>query len=343
MKTIFAAIATSAILATGAQAQQKVYTSETAVPGGSSHSVMAGVGLAVRRAELGEMQIQDGQTLTTSLLNIALGKTDMATVPTAAHALLTEGKGPYQKVGAEKGVQLANSVQAIFGFQAGYYMPIAFDDIGVSSFDDFAGKRIFVGPPSGAAAVNQMSLIEGVTGMKANEGYEAVRMDWASANQAAYDRRFDVFMFPDTIPSAKVEQLASAGNITIFGIPAATLESPEWQALVSQSGTAQSYIPAGTEVPGVTFANKMADGRVPMMGYTFYVGINAATPEDEVYALTKSVIDNLAEINASATFMKGLRLDEAIVGLESTPGLKMHPGAVKAWEESGLAIPDALK
>jgi len=342
--SLVAGAALGLLLAAGsADAQGRVYSSETTAAGGAPHSTMAGVALAIRRGGLGEVQIQDGQTATVSLLNVARKVTDIATVPTAGHALLMNGAGPYQQIGAETGAQLAATVQALFGIQAGYFIPMAFVDSGIASWEDFKGKRIFVGPPSGAAAVNQMAIIRGVTGFEPGRDYEEIRMDWATAHQAFIDRRFDVFMNPVTAPSPLLQRIVATGPVRIFGVPADVNASPEWQDMANSAGTVPAYHPTDAYEAGVTYENVEEGKGVPMLGYTFYMAVHADMPEEEAYKIVSSLIANLDEINASAAFMPSLRIAEATVGLEATPGLKMHPGAVRAWEEAGITIPDALK
>ena len=61
--------------------------------------------------------------------------------------------------------------------------------------------------------------------------------------------------------------------------------------------------------------------------------------EDEIYALTKAIYENLPdiqEINAKANYMS---LDSALSGIPSD----LHPGARKYYEEQGVTIPDYLK
>ena len=50
--------------------------------------------------------MQEGQTLTNSVLNVAQGKTDIAPMPIILGFLLDKGRGPYSKQG-ENGAALA--------------------------------------------------------------------------------------------------------------------------------------------------------------------------------------------------------------------------------------------
>lgn len=164
---------------------QGVINGETLNEGSSSHATLSAISAALEQSGNGVIQIQSGQTLTKSLLNIALGRTAIGTIPTAAYMVLDRGVGPYKDLG-EQGVALAENVQALIGFQPGLFVPIVFQDSGIATWQDMKGKKIFTGPPSGTAAVNTRTMIEAVTGFKAGEDYEEVLLDWAAAQQAMW-------------------------------------------------------------------------------------------------------------------------------------------------------------
>lgn len=345
MNALRTASAALALLATTgiALAQGSVFSGETSTPGNSTHGALVAMGTAVDRAGLGSIQIQDGQTLTKSMLNVATGKTDIATLPNAAYHLLRIGKGPYEKLGAEQGSALADRIVALVGFQPGLFLPIVFDDSGITSFEDMRGKRIFVGPPSGVAAVNSMDILEAVAGLKAGEDYEEIRLDWAAAVDGMLDRKFDVMMFPTSDPSPAVQQFASSGNITIFGVPKEVQESEAWQSVVADVGSTAGTHRTTSYDSGVSYANTNENGEIDVLANTFFIGVSRDMDEEVAYRIVKSMFENMEAIEGTAAFMPALRMREGVVGLASTRGLKLHPGALRAMEEQGIDLPDALK
>lgn len=329
------------ILGTASSAQG-VINGETINEGSSAHATLSAISAAMEASGNGVIQIQSGQTLTKSLLNIALGRTSIGTIPTAAHLLLGRGAGPYKDLG-EQSKTMALNVQALIGFQPGLFLPIVFEDSGITTWEDLEGKRIFTGPPSGTAAVNTRTMIEAVTGMKPGEGYEEVVLDWAAAQQAMLDRKFDVFMLPAAEPDALVQQLASAGGIRILGVPEAIYTSDDWNEKVQRAGTTEGLHGTTSYDAGVSFANADADGNLHLMAFTFGVMVNVEMPEDQAYQITKTIIENMDRIEATAAFMPNLRLREYFVGLAATPELKLHPGAIRAYDEAGVEVPDTLR
>jgi TRAP transporter TAXI family solute receptor len=321
---------------------QGVINGETLNEGSSSHATLSAISAVLEQSGNGVIQIQSGQTLTKSLLNIALGRTTIGTIPTAAYMLLGRGAGPYKDLG-EQGATLAGNVQAIIGFQPGLFVPIVFEDSGIESWEDMKGKKIFTGPPSGTAAVNTRTMIEAVTGFKAGEDYEEVVLDWAAAQQAMLDRKFDVFVIPAAEPDALVQQLASAGGIRILGVPEDVYTGEVWKESAERTGTTEGLHGTSAYDTGVTYVNADANGNLHLMAFTFGIMVNKAMPEDQAYNVTKAILDGMDRIEVTAAFMPNLRLREHFVGIASTPGLKLHPGAIRAYEEAGIEVPAGLR
>ena len=87
------------------------------------------------------IELAMGQTLTKSLLKLGQGSLDTSVVPPPAFANLKAGKGPYEKLGAEKGAELAGNTTALWGFTASNYHPIVWAD---SDVKDWSGLKIFI-------------------------------------------------------------------------------------------------------------------------------------------------------------------------------------------------------
>ena len=61
-------------------------------------------------------------------------------------------------------------------------------------------------------------MIEAITGMKAGEDYEAIKLAWGAASQAFEDGKFDLFMRSGTVGSAAVDQFGSAKKFRMLSI-----------------------------------------------------------------------------------------------------------------------------
>ena len=61
--------------------------------------------------------------------------------------------------------------------------------------------------------------------------------------------------------------------------------------------------------------------------------------EDEIYDLTKTIYENLSEIQEINAKAKYMSIEGALSGIPSD----LHPGAARYYIEQGIEIPDYLK
>lgn len=277
------------------------------------------------------LKVNTDQTLTRSALKLAAGKIDVAIVPPGAYIAMTKGVGPYKK-NAEQAKELAPNLRSLFGFTAGIFHPIVYADSGIESWDDFAGKRVFSGPPGGAAGRQISGLISLASGLEPEKDYDAIKMGWGAAVPAFQDGQFDVLMFPTALGSSALVQLALTRDIKILGLTDEQINSEAYQAFLKANGAVPGGIPAGVYEGQV---NNDAD--IKTAGYTLLNAVNASMSDETAYALTAAFWDNLDK-NAK---------DIALLAYtEKTPfagnPMPLHPGAAKYYKEKGFDIPEHL-
>ena len=280
-----------------------------------------------------EIRVNVDQTLTRAALKVARGSIDLASTPAGAFARMKVGKGPYKDLGKDA-IDASRSIRSLFAFLGGHVHVITYADSGVESWDDIRGKRVFVGPPAGSFSAQTMKLIETITGMKANEDYEAIRLGWGAANQAFEDGKFDVFMRSGTIGSAAIDQFGSAKRFRLLGVPDDVIGTAAWDRYLETPGYAADRLPAGT------YANQANNGDdIWASAYVMFVSVNKEMSEQTAYDLTKAMFENLADAHSVNQGLEPLTLDNAFVSL----GAPLHPGAIRYYEEAGVAIPDNLR
>ena len=59
--------------------------------------------------------------------------------------------------------------------------------------------------------------------------------------------------------------------------------------------------------------------------------------------LFNDIYNNMDTFYGSAASAKNMRVEEVMFGMSGTPGLKLHPGAIRAHEERGVSIPAKYK
>jgi TRAP transporter TAXI family solute receptor len=92
----------------------------------------------------------------------------------------------------------------------------------------------------------------------------------------------------------------------------------------SAMGTGQMVIPGK--------AYDILSDDYPTLALTAMLVVNSDTSDDEVYKVTKALINNIGEIQGVHKAMRALN-PEMMVKQNAIP---FHPGAVKAYKEAGL-------
>mgnify|MGYP000029451807 CR=1 FL=1 len=338
MRTLLRTAAVAALaggLAFGGQdalAQSKILKSESGNPGSTGHALTTVMSKIYKR-ELGiDIQINDSQTLTKSALKLGRGQIDLMAIPTAVNHFLNTGSAMYKKSLHEEAIKASKNVRSLFGFIAVTFHPVTYEIDTIKTWQDIKGKRVFTGPPSGAAAVSVESMIEALTGYKPNVDYTAVRLNWGSGLQAMMDGKLDLFVRPVNPGAAMIEQLGLSKKFRLLDAGDA-VNSEAFKKWEKRPGTKSAVIPAGTYSGQVN-----NDIDIQAGGSTFHFAVNASMDDEFVYKMTKSFWDNIKEVHETSVILRPISLDDPFVGINAP----MHPGAIRYYKEKGIAVPDSL-
>ena len=340
------ALGMAALLASSAASAVENLTGETASPGGSIHLSMAHLAEVAAEAGVANIQVADGQTLTNSVQNVAEGKTDVAGTPYILPFLLSKGRGPYSKLGAEKGAELASNLRALYPVTLGIFALYAYDSKGLKGWGDLEGKTIYNGPPRGAAVANARAVIQLSAGLKEGDGYKGVQVNWGQAVKTITDGSADAVVLPILVPDSRITAALAAGNMTVWSLPKDKYEGDAFQKYLRAPGSApfelsMSEMDLG---PGVTV--KSEDGTFRGLATIGGDIVNKDMSFELAKGLTKAHIDTLDRLKAKAPFAKhaGYGIVDAVKsGMCGPNPLKYHAGAVAAWEEAGYVIDDCAK
>lgn len=335
----------AAVFATGASAQANL-TAETASPGNSPHVSILHLAEIASSNGIANLQVQEGQTLTNSIVNLAEGKTDISAMPLILPFLLNAGRGPFSSIGAEQGAELASNLRALYPYNAGAYGLIALESAGIGSWDDLAGKNVWNGPPRGAALVNARQAIAGAAGLQDGEDYTGNQANWAQLPSILVDGSMDAFVVPTTFPSDRVVTMQSAGDVVIVSTPKDVFESEAYQRLFNAPGNVPIVIP-GDEMgygDGVRLISE--DNTFRGLGTAFADLVHKDMPFDRAKALTAAYIESMDALKAKTPYTGNVNigvLDADTSGFCGANPLKYHAGAVAAWEEAGYDVPDCAE
>ena len=330
----------------GVAAHAQTMTAEGSNPGSTPLTTIMTLAELASAEGIADFQVQDGQTLTDSLVNVARGTTDVAPVPLIAPFLLSRGAGPYASIGPDEGTALIGNVSALFTLSFGAMSLYSYDSSSVSGWDSLEGKRIINGPPSGGALANARAMIQIIAGLEDGKGYEGVQSNWGQMNQFIADGSGDGVVLPIYFPDERITQASAAGAMTLYSVPKAAYESEAFQKYLASPGTVGFEIPL-SELPqqeGLTIVSEDDMWRSPMTAGA--VVVNSAMDFDTAKALTELLLKNMDAFESKAPYMRLALLgaiDAEETGMCGPNPVKYHPGAVAAWEEAGFTMPDCAK
>ena len=341
-----ALVAAGLLSATSAHAQVNL-SAEASSPGNSPHLSIIHMAEIAGEAGIANLQVQEGQTLTNSVKNVAEGKTDIAPMPIILGFLMSKGRGPYSKLG-DGGAELAANLRALYPYNAGAFGLFAHESENIRAWEDLRGKKVFNGPPRGAALVNARQAIQLTTGFKDGADYDGFQANWGQLATILVDGSVDAFVIPLTFPSQRVTIALAAGKVNIVSTPKSVFEGEGFQRILKAPGNVPIVVPEAEmgygPDQGVTLVSE--DGVFRGMGTAFADVVHKDMDADLVKALTAAYIANIDRLMARAPYVKNIGvavLDPKLSGFCGVNPVKYHPGAVMAWEEAGYTVPDCAK
>ncbi len=329
-RLIAAAVAVAASVAVAPAAKAQIFKGETAGVGDPVHTMFVTFANQAGKAGV-EIQVNAGQTLTKSMLKGGRQEIDFfSTVPSLVN-LMKGQKRMYEKV--EDAPAAAGELRAILGFKAGAYHPVTLAGSGIESWEDLKGKTVFTGPPAGSASATSEALIKIITGYEAGSDYNAVRLSWGEGYAALADGKIDMMVRPAEIGSSNIEQFGLSGEFRVLSIPQEVVGAEAMQGLFGRPGRGMIQFDGGV------YKGQLTEGEITALGFTQFVGTHSGVSDDIVYNATKAFWDNLAEVHATAFFLKDVTPETAFTSVN----VPLHPGAAKYYDEAGIAIPDELR
>ena len=281
--------------------------------------------MAPHWAKMGvDVELALDQTLTKSLLKIAQGSLDSAVVPPPAYDNLLKGEGPYKALGT-KGAEMAGNVRSLFGFAASVYHPVVWADGAVANWSQLKGKRVFVGPPAGAANAQIRALIKTASGLEDGKDFEGIKAPWGASTQGFKDGQFDVFITPVGMGAQALVELGLTRKFRLLSMDQSAVPP---KAL----GMVRAKIPAGT-YPGQANQEDVYGWQTVMV-----MMASKSMSDDTAYKLTKAYFDQIPSMRKGNAQLKDLSADQRFDGMLAP----LHPGAARFYKEQGIAIPDDL-
>lgn len=278
-----------------------------------------------------DFQITTGRPITRQILDASKGDIELWTGSSAVQQMMKTGSNMYAEMADAK--ELFGNVRLLLNYPLGAYQIVTWADSGIETLDDIKGKKVFLGPPAGAAAVTASNMIEGATGLIADQDYEWVKLDWVSGMQAFQDRQVDVHISPTSVPSPDIMQLATLGDIRLLGVPDDRLDS---------EGVAKATAAPGRSIvqiaPDLYGDGQVNDAPVNTVQTMVGIGTNKYLDEQTAYDITRVVFESTDRLAEEAQWMSVIQAKDALQDMNAP----LHVGAYRYYQEQGIDVPEDL-
>ncbi|WP_134682401.1 TAXI family TRAP transporter solute-binding subunit [Paracoccus ravus] len=235
------------------------------------------------------------------------------TSPPALVSAAIEGKGSFEG----KSDPSFAEVRALFPLPSLTMHFVMSKDSGITDFAGMADHTILLGKGSFGATEGEKYLdLFGLT-----DKVKLADAELSNAVPALQNGQIDGFVTAGSWPAPNVIEAAASAGVTLLSMT---------EEEVAKTGSTKQVIPAGT------YAGQDADvmtTSLPVVAYT-----TTKMDEDTAYQLTKTFWEEKAKMAESSPWWKGV--DSNL--LANITG-KLHPGAVRYYEEAGIALADGQK
>ncbi len=341
------ALSAAILLTSNAQAQNVTLTMAAAQPGGATDVSAKNLAEVAAAGKVATIQVQVGQVLTKTMVQVAQGKTDLSAAPFILNFLMARGLGPYSGLGREKGKVAAANLRLLYGYHLASFYLFSYQSTGIDSYAKLKGKTVHNGPPRGGALILARQVIQATTGMRDGKGYTGKQIAWGQANSIFLDRSVDAAVRPGTNPASFVPIIMAAGKINIVSVPKAKYASKGWMKLVNSPGRVKSLMSVSDMQRSYG-----AKARIISEDNTFRTVADAGgtvvhknMDKKLAKALTAAFIKSVPDLLRKTPFTKGQlfgHISNEKMGM-CRAGVKLHAGAVEAWEEAGFKVDDCAK
>ncbi|NDV50230.1 MULTISPECIES: TAXI family TRAP transporter solute-binding subunit [Roseobacteraceae] len=303
------------LAAVPAQAETRV-TLKAAKSGSSYYQMSVQIAEAMKAGTDGGVivTVEESQGSQQNVMEVrARGGDYVFTSPPALVAAARDGKGAFEG----KETPAFGEIRALFPLPSLTMHFVMSKASGVTDFAGMDGKNILLGKGSFGATEGEKYL--GLFGLDGKVKIADVEL--SNAVPALKNGQIDGFVTAGSFPAPNVVEAAASTDVTVLSLT---------DEQVAQTGRAKLVIPAGT------YAGQDADivtTSLPVVTYT-----TTKMDDETAYQLTKTFWEEKARMGEESPWWTGV--DAAL--LENVTG-KLHPGAVRYYEEAGIALSDAQK
>ncbi len=314
-RILYAATIASLAVALPAFAEERV-TFKSAKTASSYYQMSVQIAEAVKEATDGEIvvTVEESQGSVQNVTEAARRSGNYVfTTPPVLVRLAQTGKGMFE---GKENPKFAD-IRALFPIPSLTMHFVMRADAGVDSFADLKGKTILIGRGSFGAREGAKYLdLFGLEG-----GVELANVELSAAVAALKNRQIDGFVTAGSYPAPNVVEAAAGTGITLLSMTDDQVTMTARTRLVIPGGT---Y--AGVDEDVVTTS-------LPVIAHT-----TTAMDDDTAYALTKAYWTGKDAMGENAAWWNGVS-GEMLANVHG----KIHPGALRYYDEAGIDVPEGMR
>lgn len=298
-----------------ADAETRV-TFKAAKTGSSYYQMSVQVAEAVKAATNGAIivTVEESQGSVQNVMEAAVRPgAYVFTSPPALIGAAQGAKGPF----ADKGAPKFDEIRALFPIPALTMHFVVNADEGVTDITGLAGKTVLLGKGSFGATEGEKYLkLFGI-----EDKVTIAPAELSNAVPALKNGQIDAFVTAGSWPAPNVMEAAAGTGVTVLSMT---------DEQIAKTGRTRLVIPAGT------YAGQDKDivtTALPVVAYT-----TLAMDDDTAYAFVKAFWEQKAKMEGDAAWWRGVT-PEALDTIEG----KIHPGALRYYNETGALVADRHK
>jgi len=211
-------------------------------------------------------------------------------------------------------------IRAVMSVHPEPFTLIVRGDSGITGFADLAGKRVNVGNP-GSGQRATMEVVMDAYGIGMDDLALATEYKGSEMAKQLCDGNIDAMIYTIGHPAAAIKEATTTCDAQLVSVTGAEIDK-----LVADN----PFYRVAT-IPGGMYKGTDGDTTTFGVGATFVT--SASVPEDVVYIVSKSVMENIDDFRGLHPAFANLDPAQMVADGLSAP---LHDGAMKAYKELGL-------
>ena len=254
-----------------------------------------------------------------NVLLLEAGNAELAIIPSTTGHLARLGSGPFSGQAPATGFRAITTL-----WRDALHILVRKDDAVTGTIDDLAdleGGKVFLGD-AGTGMVDANRLLFADLGIDADQTFEPATIIDGDGRGAFERGDVDAISLTGQPPEAMFD---AAFKDEAAGLRLLNVTEGQMNAANGNHWLWTPYV-----IPAATYPGQDEDIRT--IALSTQLVVRTDVDDDVVYAITKSIFENLDYLQRVGSSMAGLSLEQALAGM----AMPLHPGALRYYDEAGL-------